>query len=439
MLQQRLPDLAAQAVDLLQRAEPSCTCLDEVKEAAELLSREGFVDRPSFQDLLEGARPRQPSLEGAERGEWPHGWQYFAAAHREHRFRDVVVLPALDPAGKAHLRSHGGPHASCVLVGAPTSRLFEVEAADFRNLVLERLGLPLSLTDSVCEGCGAALDGLGRHRGACMRSGRLKIRAGALERAMAHVCREAGATVRSNVRVADLNLTAPVQDERRIDVLAQNLPGRSKQVAVDVTVRSALTSDGLPVARAAWDNGAAAGAARADKEGKYPDLVGCARCDLVVFALETGGRWDEEAVSFVRDLAAARAADVPLGLRFATTLAYERRWARWLSTASAVAFIRSLTLPKAAIGGAPFAPAPSLPDLLASGPDGGALGPPVEEPVAAVPPACPAPPAAFAYCLPFACSSTEHCGWCGVGGLPSQGSAISAAPAASVPLVSGPL
>ena len=78
--------------------------------------------------------------------------------------------------------------------------------------------------------------------------------------------------------------------------------------------------------------------------------MGCARCDLVVFALETGGRWDEEAVSFVRDLAAARAADVPLGLRFATTLAYERRWARWLSTASAVAFIRFLTLPKAAIG-----------------------------------------------------------------------------------------
>ena len=389
--------------------------------------------------MLEGARPPQPSFEEAERGEWPHGWQYFAAAHREHRFRDAVVLPALDPAGKAHLRSHGGPHASCVLVGAPTSRLFEVEAADFRNLVLERLGLPLSLTDRVCEGCGAALDGHGRHRGACVRSGRVKIRAGALERAMAHVCREAGATVRSNVRVADLNLTAPAGDERRIDVLAQNLPGRSKQVAVDVTVRSALTRDGQPVARAAWENGAAAGAARADKEGKYPDLVGCARCDLVVFALETGGRWDAEAVSFVRDLAAARAVDVPLGLRFATTLAYERRWARWLSTASAVAFVRSLTLPKAAIGGAPFAPAPALQDLLASGSDGGALGLPGDEEAAATRPACPAPPAALAHCLPVACSRTESCGWCGVGEPPPQGAALLAAPAASVPLVTCPL
>ena len=193
------------------------------------------------------------------------------------------------------------------------------------------------------------------------------------------------------------------------------------------------------MARAAWDNGAAASAARADKEGKYPDLVGCDRCDLVVFALETGGRWDAEAVSFVRDLAAARAAEAPLGLRFATTLAYERRWARWLSTASAVAFVRSLTLPKAAIGGAPYAPAPSLQDLLASGSDGGALGLPVDAPAASALLACPAPPATPAHCPPFACSRAESCGWCWVGVPPCPGGAIAAVSAASAPLASCPL
>ena len=190
-------------MDLLDQQGPSNTCLDEVKTAADMLDREGFITRPSFRHLLEGARPPQPTFEEMERGEWPHGWQYYAAKAREFCFRQKTVLPALDPSGQAHLRSHGGPHAHCVLVGAPTSRLFQVEPADFRNLVLERLGLPLSLTDSVCEGCGAALDAQGRHRGACIRSGRVKIRAGALERAMASECREAGGLVRSNVKMAD--------------------------------------------------------------------------------------------------------------------------------------------------------------------------------------------------------------------------------------------
>ena len=261
--------------------------------------------------------------------------------------------------------------------------------------MLERLGLPLSLTDSVCEGCGAALDAQGRHRGACIRSGRVKIRAGALERAMASVCREAGGLVRSNVKVADLIPSVPARDERRIDVLAQNLPSRPLPVAVDTTVRSALTCVGSPVAGAAREDGAAAGDARAAKEAKYPELAVGARCELVVFAMETGGRWSAEAVDFVHRLAAARADSVPVRLRFAAAQAFERRWARWLSTASAVAFVRLLVLPKAAIGGAPFAPAPELHDLLAAGSDGGTLCPTARAPTAsdclALAASCPLP------------------------------------------------
>eukprot|EP00973_Karenia_brevis_P002142 290284-Karenia_brevis.AAC.1 len=99
---------------------------------------------------------------------------------------------------RAHLRSHAGRFAAAVMVGAPTSKDFEVEPADFRTLLLERMRLPLPLTDAVCEGCGAAIDERAMHRAACSESGRLKARAGPMERTMARICREAGATVRMN-------------------------------------------------------------------------------------------------------------------------------------------------------------------------------------------------------------------------------------------------
>ena len=64
----------------------------------------------------------------------------------------------------------------------------------FRTLLLERMRLPLQITEARCE-CGSQLDKLGRHRGACPRSGRLRSRALPIERTLARVCREAGASV----------------------------------------------------------------------------------------------------------------------------------------------------------------------------------------------------------------------------------------------------
>ena len=47
--------------------------------------------------------------------------------------------------------------------------------------------------------------------------------------------------------------------------------------------------------------------ARRDKETTYPELVTSNWCRLVVVALETGGRWSEEAADILRQLAFARA------------------------------------------------------------------------------------------------------------------------------------
>ena len=57
---------------------------------------------------------------------------------------------------------------------------------------------------------------------------------------------------------------------------------------------------------AADEDGAILAKARADKERKYAELTGGGRCRLVVVAIECGGRWSEEAFTFIQDLAAAR-------------------------------------------------------------------------------------------------------------------------------------
>ena len=129
----------------------------------------------------------------------------------------------------------------------------------------------------------------GCHRAACPQSGRLRTRAVAPERTLARVCREAGATVRHNVKLRDMNVAVRGDDERGIEVLATGLPlFQGAQLAVDITLRSALTSNGDPRPGAAREDGIACGA-RVDKERKYGELTEGNRV--------VGGRWSVEAFS----------------------------------------------------------------------------------------------------------------------------------------------
>ena len=41
---------------------------------------------------------------------------------------------------------------------------------------------------------------------------------------MARICREAGARVKENQFLRDLNVTVPISDNRRIEVIANGLP-----------------------------------------------------------------------------------------------------------------------------------------------------------------------------------------------------------------------
>ena len=198
MLHERLPQLAVTTVERLDGEHDVGGCLLELRRAADRLDRQGFVGRPSWVDLQSGGRPPPSTL--TEPGEWAHGWQFYASSVSEHHFRKTVVLAQSCPSDQAHLRSHSGGGCSHVLHGCPTSPEFTVAPDVFRTIVLERLRLPLPVTEARCD-CGALTDSRGRHWAACPHSGRLRTRAVAPEKTLARICREAGATVRANVKL----------------------------------------------------------------------------------------------------------------------------------------------------------------------------------------------------------------------------------------------
>ena len=129
--------------------------------------------------------------------------------------------------------------------------------------------------------------------------------------------------MKCNAKLREMNVAVAATDEREIEVLASGLPlHHGAQLAVDITLRSALTRCGSACAQADRVNGIVASRARRDKEHKYAELLQ-GRCRLVVVGMETGGRWSTEALQFVEMLAAARAQEAPRVLRrsaFNTTM-----------------------------------------------------------------------------------------------------------------------
>ena len=155
--------------------------------------------------------------------------------------------------------------------------------------------------------CGRPLDSLGHHRAACAVAGVLGRRGFPLESAAARVCREVGARVRTNVVVRDLDLWPP---HRRLEVVADGLPLHGgAQLAIDTT---ALTHDGTARPGADPHDGVALTEARRRKERTCPELSGeGGRARLVVLAAEVGGRWSDEARTFLGSLARGES-QVPL-------------------------------------------------------------------------------------------------------------------------------
>ena len=152
MICKRNPVVADKVVAVMvQEAPPVEECLAELRSASERLDSEGFWWRPG------------------DSGEWRHGWQFWSSSVSDSFFRKEVMLHNQTAAHRAHLRSHSGYNAGLALAHCPTAPDFTIPAHLFRTLLLERMHLPLQVTERRCEGCHAELDSFGHHRVSCTR------------------------------------------------------------------------------------------------------------------------------------------------------------------------------------------------------------------------------------------------------------------------------
>ena len=161
----------------------------------------------------------------------------------------------------------------------PTSGFTTIPSAEFRVLLLRRLHLPLPLMTRRCR-CRGWLDAYGHHRTACSTCGVLRRRGKPLEKALARVCREAGARVAENVLLQNMNLQGiSSHDHRQIEVVANGLPlFGGAQLAVDATLVSPVRRNGRPQPDTTVQDGAWLLEARRCKEAKYRELLRSRRC-----------------------------------------------------------------------------------------------------------------------------------------------------------------
>ena len=150
-------------------------------------------------------------------------------------------------------------------------------------------------------------------------------------------------TTRFQCLLRNTTLDVDPTDARQIDVLASGLPlHMGRPLFCDVSLRSPLAADGSPHPGATTTDGATFRQAQRDKHRKYADVAADSRTELVVLAAEVGGRWNQESLDLVRQLAAYKAGESPPLLRRSVELAWTDRWWSLLSIAVQSAFAASL-------------------------------------------------------------------------------------------------
>ena len=220
------------------------------------------------------------------------------------------------------MRSQTGPLSSLPFTVLPTNRFTRFDPQPFRVLLLRRLHFPLSLTARQCR-CGRPLDACGHHRSACAVAGVLGRRGYPLETAAAQVCREAGARVRLNTMVRDLDLLpGALLDNRRLEVVADGLP---------LTTRH-RHHNGVSAKRR-WHS---------PKRCQHTSAGDGSRARLVVLATEVGGRWSQETRQFLVALAKAKSREAPPPLQGSVKAAWLHRWSCLLGCTAARSFALSL-------------------------------------------------------------------------------------------------
>ena len=191
------------------------------------------------------------------------------------------------------------------------------------------------------------MDMLGHHRSACTRTGRIHGRHAAAVQPWVQVLNEAGYRVRTERLLRDTHLPTRPEDQRRMDLVAA--PGaravgarRGVPLFGDVTVVSVHTRSGEARPTAATTEGAIIRSAMQSKRRKYADVVASPQAALVVLGCEVYGRWCNDAISLVTELAALKAREAPPLLRGCAHYAWSNRWWALLSVGTQRAVAEAL-------------------------------------------------------------------------------------------------
>ena len=138
MIRERHPTVADFVVRRLEQPEDLTPTMASVVQARHHLSGvEGF-EPPSWEALVQGARPLGREPEDFEPGGTRSGWQHEASSRTDLQFRGRVMA-TLAEHEQALLRSQSGPLAGTPFSAAPSNWLTRIEPHLFRVLFLRRL------------------------------------------------------------------------------------------------------------------------------------------------------------------------------------------------------------------------------------------------------------------------------------------------------------
>ena len=253
IIAERAPELGARVLQELEAEESSVPSVRRAVAADRAVAQPEFRAKPTWQELVDGARPPERLQQyDEEPGQWPHGWQFYASLgpilqHREHE-----VLPTLDAAMRARVRSQSGAHAGDHLTALPTCEYTIASPLRMNAMLRRRARLPLAFARrdcraAKCQRLGVSqLDEYGDHPAACPRTGALRRRGAAVERAFRPLWVEAPVQADDeHPLVRALEPTVPTSDGRQADVLVRGLSiGGSLPIVGDMCMAACCTWTG---------------------------------------------------------------------------------------------------------------------------------------------------------------------------------------------------
>ena len=315
------------------RADVTANCIAELNNACMELSR--HMELPSWTAILNEAIPVNDEDEDDTLGY--KGWQKYTCQQiNNHIF--ASFLSDVDRPTAARILSCGGKHSCRWMLCTPTSAETRFENNIFQCLIRRRLGLPINLDFSECtmRSCTVTVDRYGHHLSTCTRSGRIHGRHTNCIKVWVKILKEAGYTCRIERNLVHTHLACDNRDRRRMDIVANPTSRsvgafRGLPLFCDVTVVNPLTGQG-----ACRNNGYHRAArtinlAAKNKRRTYRDVVNSGLAKFLVLGNETYGRWHENAIDLIKELAYQKAEEAPEQLRNCARIGWSNRWWNLLS------------------------------------------------------------------------------------------------------------